>query len=179
MLPPPQEHDLDALAALAEQRLDEAGRARITGHLASCAQCRATLAAIARARAEGALPQAVEARKSRPAWRSVPAWAALAASVALVTFGWMQLRPPPTNTGEELLARRGAERIVKGKTFHFESDTWVDKDFDPKARPPTVVVRGTEERTLLTMQDPELAEFADLGPRVVVVWEGKVYRFEP
>jgi hypothetical protein len=186
MLPLPQEHDLDALAAFAEQRLDESARAGVIEHLATCGQCRATLAAISRARTGGVLapapaaePQASGATQARPGWRGVPAWAALAASLALVTFAWVQLRPPVTDTGEELLLRRGAERIVNGKNFHLESDTWVDSAFDPKSDAPAIVVRGAEERMLLTAQNPELAEFADLGSRVIVVWEGKVYRFEP
>jgi hypothetical protein len=186
MLPQPHEHDFDALAAFAEQRLDEPARARVIEHLASCGECRATLAAISRARTEGVLApvpaaesQASGATKSRHTWRGVPAWAALAASLVLVTFAWVQLRRPVTDTGEELLVRRGAERIVNGKNFRLESDTWVDSAFDPEGNVPVILVRGAEERMLLTAQNPELAEFADLGSRVIVVWKGMVYRFEP
>jgi hypothetical protein len=171
MLPRPQEHDLDALAAFAERRLDGSARARVIEHLASCGQCRETLAAITRA--------GLGSKQARPAWRGVPVWAGLVASIALVTFAWMQWRPSSTPAGEELLVRRAADRIVKGKTFRMESDTWIDSAFDPRSGAPTVLVRGTDERTLLAMQNPELAEFSDLGPRVIVVWDGKVYRFEP
>ncbi len=171
------EHDLDALAAMVEGRLDDRARARLTEHLAVCAECRATLAALTRAHSDGALAPASRPASRRP-WRGVPIWAGLAASALVATFAWMQFARPPA-TGEELLVRRGAERIVAGKTFHLESDTWVDSAFDADGNLPTTVVRGADERGLLLLRIPELGEFADLGSRVVVVWQGTVYRFEP
>ena len=42
-------HDLNLIAAFVEDRLDETERQRFVAHLAGCADCRATLAAYARA----------------------------------------------------------------------------------------------------------------------------------
>lgn len=171
------EHDLDALAAMVEGRLDDPALARLTEHLAACAECRATLAALSRARSDGALASPSRPVGRRP-WRAVPVWAGLAASALVATFAWMQFARPPA-TDEELLVRRGAERIVAGKTFHLESGAWIDGAFDARSNLPTTVVRGADERVLLLMRIPELGEYADLGSHVVVVWEGTVYRFEP
>ena len=172
-----QDHDLDALAALVEDRLDESGRARVFEHLAGCDECRATLAAMTRAKGSGALPHL--GRPGRSAWRGAPAWIGLAASVVLVAFVGVQFILPPAPPDDELLTRRGAERIVEGKTFRLESGTWTDGSFDAALKTPEVLVRGVDERAILLMNEPELAPFADLGERVVVVWKGNVYRFEP
>jgi len=42
-----------------------------------------------------------------------------------------------------------------------------------------VVIRGADERSALLARIPELTPFTELGDRVVVVWDGTVYRFEP
>jgi hypothetical protein len=78
-----------------------------------------------------------------------------------------------------LLKKRGAGRIVGGKTFHLTAGEWVDSALDPAAAMQTVVVQGSEQRSALLARIPELAPFTDLGDRVVVVWDGTVYRFEP
>src|SRR5262245_61958191 len=124
------QHDLDALAAFVEDRLDEGGRARLMEHLAECRECRATLAAMTPARAEGALARPARAEPSSNR-RRLQAGLALAASLLLVTFGWMRFASPPTaDDGGELTVRRSAERIVNGKTFRLEQGAWIDRASD-------------------------------------------------
>jgi len=171
-------HDLDALAAFVEDRLDEAERERLMAHLADCAECRATLAAMTRARASGALAPAAQVR--RPSGRRRLQWGlSLAASVLLATFAYVQLATPPLVDNGETSVRRGAERIVNGKTFRLEEGVWIDRASDEARGLPTVAVQGAEQRALLLAQMPQLAEYAELGSRVVVVEGGKIYRFEP
>jgi putative zinc finger protein len=86
-------HDLELLAAHLEDRLDGAEKERLTLHLAGCAECRATLATLARS--ADLLPRPASAvPASRLGWR-LPgsAWLPLAATlvVAIATLtrlGW-------------------------------------------------------------------------------------------
>jgi len=74
-------HDLGALAAYLEHRLDDQERARLEDHLATCGECRATLATYARAASED--PD-LDARPRASGLRMVPAaWLALAAGAVL------------------------------------------------------------------------------------------------
>jgi hypothetical protein len=68
---------------------------------------------------------------------------------------------------------------VAGKTFRMAAGEWVDAAFDPTLGMQTVTIRGSEARSDLLIRIPGLAPFTELGDRVVVVWEGTVYRFEP
>jgi hypothetical protein len=173
-----QDHPLDALAALVEDRLDAADRERLTAHLAGCAECRATLAAMTRARAEGALPHLAPAPRAWPG-RGLQVSLALAASVVLA-FAWMRFATPPGPAeGDGADVRRGAERIVDGKTFRLEDGIWVDRASDDAGDLPTMVVQGAEQRAELLARLPQLEKYSDLGSRVIVVSEGTVYRFEP
>jgi hypothetical protein len=161
-------HDLDSLAALVEGRLGEQDKQRVMAHLADCAECRRTFARVTRELAGSASPR-------RPLW--FRPWLPVAASIVLTTVGgWFYFS---TNQSEDVLRRRGVERTVAEKTFRFESGTWVDTRFDASAGLESVTVSGAEERAAVLQSHPRLAPYADLGDRVVVVWERTVYRFEP
>jgi putative zinc finger protein len=80
---------------------------------------------------------------------------------------------------ESLLARRGVDRRVGGKTFRWETGRWVDTAFEPAISLPTVDAKGPDARSALLARLPALAPYAGLGDRVVVVFEGTVYRFSP
>ncbi|HEY4645265.1 MAG TPA: zf-HC2 domain-containing protein [Steroidobacteraceae bacterium] len=188
---PDQPHDLDLLAAFAEGRLDEPDRQRVITHVAECVECRRTLAHLGRAIADGSLPRAAK-RPAAPGiqWSNARVWLPIAASVLVGTFAWFQLATSPdvSTEGEspaagvseeELLTKRSGGRIVAGKTFRMTSGEWVDAAFDPSLGVPTVVIRGADERSALLARIPELTPFTELGDRVVVVWDGTVYRFEP
>jgi hypothetical protein len=186
-----QPHDLDLLAAFAEGRLDEPDRQRVIGHVAECVECRRTLAHLGRALAEGSLQRPASPTVAAGIrWSNPRVWLPIAASVLVGTFAWFQLgtspdrsisgEPPEAGvTEDELLTKRSAGRIVAGKTFRMTSGEWVDASFDASLGLQSIVVRGAEERSALLARIPELAPFTELGDRVVVVWEGMVYRFEP
>ena len=178
-------HDLDSLAAFVEGRLEGAERERVVTHLSACAECRRTVAHMGRALASGELPQVGRSAAARSRWQSPRVWVPLAASVLIGSFAWLYTSsvfgpgPTPGTAGSDLLARRGAELKVEGKTFRETSGVWTDTSFDPTAGLPSVFVRGPEERADRLDHTPQLAPFADLGEHVVVVWEGTVYHFEP
>jgi hypothetical protein len=177
-----QVHDLDALAALVEGRLGEQDQQRVMAHLADCAECRRTFARVSRELAAGAVPSAGGGGKTRPRLLTSRPWLAIAASLLLVTVGWFYFSPNQSTTvgtSEDLLRRRGAERTVADKTFRLESGVWVDTRFDASAGLESVSVSGPAERAAVLQSNPQLAPYAALGERVVVVWERTVYRFEP
>ena len=78
-----------------------------------------------------------------------------------------------------LLVTRGGGRRVAGKTFRLAAGEWVDASFDPAAGLPITDVSGPDRRSSLLARLPALAPYAALGERVLVVFEGTVYRFRP
>jgi len=70
-----------------------------------------------------------------------------------------------------------AIRIAGGKTFYLREGVWIDSEFKPDAKlPETAVKFGSDDYFALLKQKPRLAEFFSLGERVVVVFEGRIYR---
>ncbi len=175
-----QPHDLDALAAFIEGGLDGADRQRVLAHVADCADCRRTLAELGRAAADGGKPLIAKERITPARWTKPRIWLPIAASVLVGSFAWFLLPTSPDEpTEDELLVTRSAGQIVAGKTFRLESGVWIDAAFDASRQDSTVTVSGLEERSELLGRIPELAPYTELGDRVIVVWEGTPYRFEP
>ncbi|MFN2406910.1 MAG: VIT domain-containing protein [Pyrinomonadaceae bacterium] len=76
--------------------------------------------------------------------------------------------------------RQDAVQRVGAKTFYLLEGVWTDSEFKEDARlPESVVAFGSEEYFALLKQYPKLANFLSLGERVVVVFEGRVYRITP
>jgi Ca-activated chloride channel family protein len=72
---------------------------------------------------------------------------------------------------------RQTRRKVGSKTFYLRGGVWVDADFKEDARlPETALAFGSEEYFALVKREPQLARFFALGERVVVVFNGRVYR---
>jgi Ca-activated chloride channel homolog len=70
-------------------------------------------------------------------------------------------------------------RQIAGKTFYLINDVWTDSLFKEDGTLPTVKLKfGEDEYFNLIGREPKLADYFALGRRVVVVWEGKVYRVE-
>ena len=70
-----------------------------------------------------------------------------------------------------------AVKTVGGKTFYLRDEVWTDAEFKPEARlPETSVAFGSDEYFALLKQKPALARLLSLGERMVVVFEGRVYR---
>jgi Ca-activated chloride channel family protein len=68
-------------------------------------------------------------------------------------------------------------RSVGGKTFYLRDGVWTDAEFKADARKPeTALSFGSDEYFALLKSEPRLAEFFALGERVVVVYQGRVYR---
>ncbi|HJX91793.1 MAG TPA: VIT and VWA domain-containing protein [Pyrinomonadaceae bacterium] len=70
-----------------------------------------------------------------------------------------------------------AMKRVSSKTFYMRDGVWSDADFKADAGlPETTVTFGSEAYFELLNQKPKLAEYFALGERIVVVFEGRVYR---
>ncbi len=70
-----------------------------------------------------------------------------------------------------------AVRTVGGKTFYLREGVWTDAEFKSDSRLPEINLKfASDEYFALLKQKPRLADFFALGERVVVVFEGKVYR---
>src|SRR5215213_6034416 len=73
--------------------------------------------------------------------------------------------------------RTDAVRRVAGKTFYLIDNVWTDSEFKAEARlPETAVVFGSDEYFALLQQHSKIGGYFSLGERVVVVFEGRVYR---
>ena len=70
-------------------------------------------------------------------------------------------------------------RQAAGKTFYLRDGVWTDSEFNADAKLPVVTLKfGSDEYFNLIGQEPKLAECFALDKRVVVVWNGKLYRVE-
>jgi Ca-activated chloride channel homolog len=73
--------------------------------------------------------------------------------------------------------RTDAVQRVEGKTFYLIEGVWTDSEFKADAKlPETVLKFGSDEYFALLKQYPKLASYFALSERVVVVFEGRVYR---
>ena len=73
--------------------------------------------------------------------------------------------------------RQDAVRRVDGKTFYLIDGVWTDSEFKAESRlPETALVFGSDEYFALLKQKSKLGSYFSLGERVVVVFEGRVYR---
>lgn len=73
--------------------------------------------------------------------------------------------------------RTDAVRRIGGKTFYLIDGVWTDSEFKAETGlPETALTFGSDEYFALLKQNPKLASFFSLGERVVVVFEGRVYR---
>ena len=68
-------------------------------------------------------------------------------------------------------------RRVAGKTFYLLNGVWTDSEFKADSgAPETTLSFGSDEYFALLKQNPKLGSYFSLGERVVVVFEGRVYR---
>jgi Ca-activated chloride channel family protein len=73
--------------------------------------------------------------------------------------------------------RTDAVRRVEGKTFYLINGVWTDSEFKADSHlPETTLTFGSDAYFDLLKQNPKLGSFFSLGERVVVVFEGRVYR---
>lgn len=70
-----------------------------------------------------------------------------------------------------------AVRTVGGKTFYLRDGVWTDAEFRADAKlPETAIKFGSDEYFALLSQKPRLGDFFALGEKVIVVYEGRIYR---
>lgn len=73
----------------------------------------------------------------------------------------------------------GGVRSVGGKTFYLREGVWTDAEFKADAKlPETTLTFASDEYFALLKREPRLADFFALGERVVVVYQGRVYRVQ-
>ena len=73
--------------------------------------------------------------------------------------------------------RTDAVKRVAGKTFYLIDGVWTDSEFKAASRlPETTLVFGSDEYFALLKQHTKLGSYFALGERVLVVFEGRVYR---
>jgi len=73
--------------------------------------------------------------------------------------------------------RKDAVRRVGDKTFYLIEGVWTDSEFKAEAHlPETTLTFGSDEYFAVLKQYPKLASYFSLAERVVVVFEGRVYR---
>jgi Ca-activated chloride channel family protein len=73
--------------------------------------------------------------------------------------------------------RSNAVKRVASKTFYLDKGVWTDSEFKADSGlEETVLTFGSDEYFALLKQKPELGRYFSLGERVVVVFDGRVYR---
>jgi Ca-activated chloride channel family protein len=76
-------------------------------------------------------------------------------------------------------SRSSAIRTAGGKTFYLREGIWTDSEFKAGSTLPVTTVKfGSEEYFNLLKQKPRLGEFFSLGEKVIVIFEGKVYKVD-
>jgi hypothetical protein len=68
-------------------------------------------------------------------------------------------------------------RHLRGKTFRFVRGVWIDDQYDAEmsAWRITWLRRGSEAYNRILAEEPQLKEFFDFGP-IIIVWQDKIYR---
>ena len=68
-------------------------------------------------------------------------------------------------------------RNVGGKTFYLRDEVWTDSEFKPGLKMPETVIKfGSDEYFALLQQKRQLGDFFSLGEKVIVVFEGRIYK---
>jgi len=69
---------------------------------------------------------------------------------------------------------------ASGKTFYLRNDVWTDAEFKADSGlPETSLTFGSDAYFALLKQKPGLGVYFSLGERVIVVFEGRVYKINP
>lgn len=72
-----------------------------------------------------------------------------------------------------------AIRTAGGKTFYLRDGVWTDSEFKAGSTLPVTTVKfSSEEYFNLLKQKPRLGEFFSLGEKVIVIFDGRVYKVE-
>ncbi|HEX6731128.1 MAG TPA: VIT and VWA domain-containing protein [Pyrinomonadaceae bacterium] len=105
-----------------------------------------------------------------------------AAAEATASLGAVAVQQSKKAREQQQVDRLGADessvvRRVAGKTFYLIDGVWTDAEFKADSSlPETVLTFGSDEYFKLISQKSMLGNYFSLGERVVVVFEGRVYR---
>jgi Ca-activated chloride channel family protein len=103
--------------------------------------------------------------------------AAQATTGALAVQESKRARKQQESDRVESEASTAAVRNVGGKTFYLREGFWTDAEHNAAARlPETTLTFGSDEYFALLKREPRLADYFSLGERVIVVYQGRVYR---
>jgi Ca-activated chloride channel family protein len=124
-----------------------------------------------------------DAPTSRPSTASLYSVLAAPKDAAAAKTGEVAVMQSKRDRAQQETVRVEAEtpasmvRSVGGKTFYLRDGVWTDSEFKANARKTeTALVFGSDEYFALLKREPRLAAFFALGERVVVVYDGRVYR---
>ena len=130
-----------------------------------------------------ALPMNNRARSGGQVFSNAPPPAPKAAADARATTGAVAVQQSKRAREQQEAMRvdkdspSSAVRTAGGKTFYLREGVWTDSEFKAGTNlPETVLKFGSDDYFALLRQKPRLAEFFSLGERVVVVFEGRIYR---
>ena len=108
---------------------------------------------------------------------NAPAAAAKATTGALAVQESKRAREQQESSRVESEASSNGVRKVGGKTFYLRDGFWTDAEFKQDARlPETTLAFGSDDYFALLKREPRLADYFSLGERVIVVYQGRVYR---
>jgi Ca-activated chloride channel family protein len=114
--------------------------------------------------------------------RSQPAAAPKAADMTATT-GQAAVTLSKQARAQQEVARMETEtasslvRNVGGKTFYLRDEVWTDSEFKPgMTLPETVIKFGSDEYFTILKQKRQLGDFFSLGEKVIVVFEGRIYK---
>ncbi|MGA9996430.1 MAG: VIT domain-containing protein, partial [Pyrinomonadaceae bacterium] len=125
-----------------------------------------------------------EARKERPRDIPAPMKAPSSASITANTGAGAvaqskRAREQQETTRLDKDTSSNVVRNVNGKTFYLREGVWTDAEFKADAKlPETALTFGSDAYFALLKREPRLADYFALGERVVVVFNGRVYRVD-
>ncbi|HKO97746.1 MAG TPA: VIT and VWA domain-containing protein [Pyrinomonadaceae bacterium] len=119
------------------------------------------------------------ARRANAPPPPAPADAAAVTGRAAVTESKRARSQQEASKLDGLDSTSSAVKIAGGKTFYLRDGVWTDSEFKAGSKlPETVIKFGSDEYFNLLQQKPRLGDFLSLGERVIVVFEGRVYRVD-
>jgi len=78
----------------------------------------------------------------------------------------------PTDESSNLMVKR-----MRGKVFHFDKGMWIDQEYKPEMQEwrRWTMRRGSDLYKRVLAEEPQLKEFFDLGP-ILIVWKNGIYK---
>ncbi len=89
-------------------------------------------------------------------------------------FDFGSAAPPPI-----VIAPDETEKRIGSKTFVLEDDVWIDQDYVADTMQPEAITREGADNAALLEQEPLVADYAELGERVIFVLNDQAYRLGP